>query len=166
MSAGVRLYAGTQHGLFVWRFRNGQWDQVYTGLADRVMDWFAGCRQRPERVYVTVPYDGLYRTDDGGVRWSRVLQADVRCVTVDPGDERVVYAGTCPVGLYRSEGGGDRWEPLGALPAMPQEVRQHWWTPYPPHTGHVRDVFVHPDDSNVIYLPLEHGGVVRSLDRG
>ena len=37
MSAGVRLYAGTQHGLFVWRSRNGQWDPVYTpsaGLTD------------------------------------------------------------------------------------------------------------------------------------
>ena len=37
MSAGVRLYAGTQHGLFVWRSRDGQWDQVYTpsaGLKD------------------------------------------------------------------------------------------------------------------------------------
>jgi hypothetical protein len=49
---------------------------------------------------------------------------------------------------------------------MPEEVRQKWWTPYPPHTGHVRNVFIHPDDPRILYVCLEHGGVVRSFDRG
>jgi photosystem II stability/assembly factor-like uncharacterized protein len=36
----------------------------------------------------------------------------------------------------------------------------------PPHLGHVCDIFIHPDESRTIYLALEHGGVVRSFDRG
>src|SRR5207248_1272778 len=82
----------------------------------------------------TVNQDGLYRTDDGGRHWTRLLEGEVRAVAVDPSDERVVYAGTEPVRLYRSEDGGDSWEELTALPAMPEEVRQKWWTPYPPAT--------------------------------
>jgi hypothetical protein len=167
MAEGVRLYAGTQHGLFVWRARNGGWDEVYRGFPDGVFDSIAGGRQHPETVYACLA-DGLVRTTDAGLHWSRVLapDGDVRAVAVDPTDDRVVYAGTEPVRLYRSEDGGDTWEELTALPAMPEEVRQKWWTPYPPGTGHIRNIFIHPDDPNVLYLCLEHGGVVRSFDRG
>jgi hypothetical protein len=166
MAEGVRLYAGTQHGLCVWRGRNGDWDEVGREFPDRIVDVLAGDRRRPERVYAAVTFDGLYRTDDGGRHWARLLEGDVRAIAVDPGDDRVVYAGTAPVHLYRSEDGGVAWEELTALPAMPEEVRKRWWTPYAPHTGHVRDVFIHPDDPRVLYLCLEHGGIVRSFDRG
>ncbi len=166
MADGARLYAGTQHGLFVWRSRNGGWDEVGRAFPDAVIDSIAGGRQRPEPVYAGVAHDGLYRTEDGGRSWDRVLEGDIRAVRVDPVDDRVVYAGTEPVHLYRSEDDGARWEELAALPAMPETVREKWWTPYPPHCGHIRNIFVHPDDTNVLYLCLEHGGVVRSFDRG
>jgi hypothetical protein len=166
MAEGVRLYAGTQHGLFVWRARNGGWEATAREFPDHIVDVLAGDRRRPERVYAAVTFDGLYRTDDAGSHWTRLLPGDVRAVAVDPSDERVVYAGTAPVGLYRSEDAGATWEELTALQALPPEVRKRWWTPYAPHTGHVRDVFVHPDDPRTLYLCLEHGGVVRSFDRG
>jgi photosystem II stability/assembly factor-like uncharacterized protein len=166
MAEGVRLYAGTQHGLFVWRARDGGWEETAREFPDHIVDVLAGDRRRPERVYAAVTHDALYRTDDAGRHWTRLLAGDVRAVTVDPSDERVVYAGTAPVHLYRSEDGGDTWEELPALLELPEQVRKRWWTPYAPHTGHVRDVFVHPDDPNTLYLCLEHGGIVRSLDRG
>ena len=33
-------------------------------------------------------------------------------------------------------------------------------------TPHVRHIFIHPDDHNLIYVLLEHGGVLLSRDRG
>lgn len=166
MAEGVRLYAGTQHGLHVWRSRNGGWEAVTRQFTDRIVDVLAGDRRRPERVYASVVPDGLYRTDDAGRTWTRLLAGDVRAIAVDPTDERVVYAGTAPVHLYRSEDGGATWEELTALLELPPAVRKRWWTPYAPHTGHVRDIFVHPDDPRTLYLCLEHGGIVRSFDRG
>ena len=111
-------------------------------------------------------HDGLYRTVDGGQSWAKVFEGDIRSVTVDPNDDRVVYTGIEPVGLFRSEDGGDSWQEITALKALPQSVRKNWWYPQAPHHGHVRNIHIYADDPKTIYLCLEHGGIVRSFDRG
>jgi photosystem II stability/assembly factor-like uncharacterized protein len=70
------------------------------------------------------------------------------------------------VALFRSEDGGDSWQEITSLKALPQSVRKNWWYPQAPHHGHVRNIHIHPDDPHAIYLCLEHGGIVRSFDRG
>ena len=70
------------------------------------------------------------------------------------------------MGLFRSEDGGDSWQEITALKKLPQSVRKNWWYPQAPHHGHVRNIHIHPDDPQTIYLCLEHGGIVRSFDRG
>ncbi len=70
------------------------------------------------------------------------------------------------MGLFRSEDGGDSWQEIAALKKLPQSVRKNWWYPQAPHHGHVRNIHIHPDDPQTIYLCLEHGGIVRSFDRG
>src|SRR5581483_11428801 len=134
----------------------------------------AGCRQTPERVFVAVTHDGLYRTDDAGARWRKVLDGDMRAVALDPTGDRVVYAGTDPVHLYRSEDGGDTWQELTSLQALPEDThrklgeheksdlpshdshfrhrRQDWWFPVEPHKGHILQIFVHPDDPKFLIL--------------
>ena len=166
MAERIRLYAGTQEGLFVWKSNNGGWDEVYQGFKEAVIDTMSGCKQYPERVYTGVAGDGVYRTEDGGAHWRRLLEGDIRAVAVDPTDDNVVYAGTEPIHLYRSEDRGDTWEEITGLQDLPEEVKMNWWFPRPPHLGHVRNIFVHPDDPNTIYLCLEHGGIARSFDRG
>ena len=166
MTDGVRLYAGTQQGLLVWRERNGHWDQVCHEFRDGVIDGLVGSRADPERVYLSSASDGVYKTEDGGSHWTRIFEGDVRALTLDPNDESVLYVGTEPVHLYRSEDGGAHWEEVAGLLNLPEDVRKKWWTPYPPATGHVRYVFVHADDPNTLYICLEHGGVHRSFDRG
>ncbi|HEY3118478.1 MAG TPA: hypothetical protein VGK54_17175, partial [Chloroflexota bacterium] len=113
-----------------------------------------------------VYYDGVYRTDDAGAHWTRVFEGHIRSVTVDPNDEDVIYAGSEPVSLFRSEDRGDHWEEISSLQNLPDEVKKEWWFPTDPHLGHVLNIFIQPGDSRVIYLSLEHGGIVRSLDRG
>jgi hypothetical protein len=127
----------------------------------------AGGRRHPERVYVAdLNGGGLYGTEDAGRSWTKLLDGEVWSVAVDPNDDDVLYAGTGPIHLYRSEDRGKSWEDLPGLQDLPEEARGKWWYPPPPHTAHVYHIYVDPDDSRVIYLSLEHGGIVRSFDRG
>jgi photosystem II stability/assembly factor-like uncharacterized protein len=166
MSEGVRLYAGTQAGLIVWRAGANGWQEVGHHFKDGIIDSIFGCTTIPERVFVGVTHDGLYRTIDGGESWSKVLDGDIRSVTVDPTDDKVIYSGVEPVALYRSEDGGDHWQEVTTLQDVPETARKNWWFPQPPHNGHIRNIFIHPDNASIIYLCIEHGGIVRSFDRG
>jgi len=162
----LRVYAGTQEGMFVWRSSNGGWEEVSRSFTEGIIDSVAGCRLTPERVYTGVMIDGLYRTEDGGIGWQKVLDRDVRAVSIDPTNEDVVYAGTEPVHLYRSEDRGNSWEELTGLQDLSPEVQKRWWFPREPHQGHVRYIFIHPDNPDTVYVGIEHGGVHRSFDRG
>ncbi|HEX6173488.1 MAG TPA: hypothetical protein VF089_05695, partial [Candidatus Binatia bacterium] len=66
MSEGVRLYAGTQAGLIIWRSGTNGWQEIGRHFEDRIIDSISGCKTMPERVFVGVTHDGLYRTIDGG----------------------------------------------------------------------------------------------------
>ena len=55
---------------------------------------------------------------------------------------------------------------LVGVQALPSQVKAKWSYPRPPHREHVRHIFVHPDDSNILHVCLEHGGIIRSFDRG
>jgi hypothetical protein len=78
MSEGVRLYAGTQQGLIVWCSAANGWQEVARHFADGIIDSIHGCKQSPENVFVGVTHDGLYRTQDAGKRWAKVLDGDIR----------------------------------------------------------------------------------------
>jgi len=166
MTSSVRIYAGTQEGLFVWRSKNGSWEQVAVSFETGTIDAVDGPRRQANVVYVGVTQDGLYRTEDAGLSWRRVFEGNVRAVTVDPTDERVVYVGIEPIHLYRSEDGGKSWEELTGVQDLPAEVKKNWRFPRPPHREHVRHIFLCPDDSNALLVCLEHGGIIRSFDRG
>jgi photosystem II stability/assembly factor-like uncharacterized protein len=162
-SSSLRRDAG---GLIAWRSGTNGWQEVGRHFEDGIIDSIFGCAITPERVFVGVTHDGLYRTIDGGESWSKVLAGDIRSVTVDPTDDKVIYSGVEPVALYRSEDGGDHWQELTTLQEVPETARKNWWFPQPPHKGHIRNIFIHPDNTSIIYLCIEHGGIVRSLDRG
>lgn len=188
MGDDARVYAGTYDGLQVLTVRGGQCELVSDAFRGAIVQAVGGCREKTERAFVGLR-EGLQRTDDGGLHWRKVLDGDFRSITIDPTDDRVVYAGTDPVHLYRSEDGGDSWEELVSLQRLPEvtherlgEVapvemdrshqqsfrhrRQDWWFPVPPHQGHVLQTFIHPDDPNLLLLSIEHGGIARSKDRG
>jgi len=169
MSGTLRYYIASTNGLKVLRGNGGAIGEEAEHFQGRTLEFLAGCRGRPEIVFAAVAFDGGYRTEDGGKSWRKVLDGDFRCFTVDPHDERVVYAGEGPIRLWRSEDAGLTWEPLDGLLALPDAVKAQWTVPasyrgrIPPH---VCQVYVHPDDGNFLWLALEHGGLVYSRDRG
>jgi photosystem II stability/assembly factor-like uncharacterized protein len=166
MPSPVRIYAGTQEGLFVWGSKNGSWERAAVSFESGTIDSIDGLRTRPNVVYLGVTQDGLHRTMDAGKSWRRVFAGNVRAVTVDPTDEQVLYVGTEPIHLYRSEDGGESWEELTGVQDLPTQVKSQWSYPRPPHREHVRHIFVHPDDPKILHVCLEHGGIIRSFDRG
>ncbi len=126
----------------------------------------------PNRVYVGTFDDGLYASDDGGEHWREswpgVADRRVLAVSVSPSHVQngvsVVYAGTEPSNLYRSEDGGMTWQLLPELRRLPSEPR--WSFPPRPWTHHVRTIALHPTDPDSLFVGIELGGVMRSLDGG
>ncbi|MGH7886879.1 MAG: WD40/YVTN/BNR-like repeat-containing protein [Candidatus Binatia bacterium] len=166
MASPVRIYAGTQEGLLICRSRNGSWEKVSLAFETGTIDAIDGLRSQPNIVYLGVTQDGLYRTDDAGKSWRRVFEGNVRAVTVDPTDEQVIYVGVEPIHLYRSEDSGGSWQELTGVQALPAEVKKNWTFPRPPHREHVRHIFIHPEEPSFLLVCLEHGGIIRSFDRG
>jgi len=103
MAEAYRLYAGTQSGMIIFRGVGDIWTSMGGSrefepyFKEKVVDSVYGCKQSPEIVFAGVTFDGLYRTRDSGKHWERVLEGDIRWVSVDPTDDRVIYAGTEPV---------------------------------------------------------------------
>jgi hypothetical protein len=159
------FFLGTQKGVRIYRGNDNRWEETGRHLSG-VADCLACSKQHPEIIYCGILHDGLYRTANGGNNWLRIFEGDVRSAAVDPTDDRVVYVGTEPVHLYRSENGGDTWAELRSLLDLPEEVKRNWKSPQPQYHGHVRDIHIDGDNPRYLYLSIEHGGIVRSFDRG
>jgi hypothetical protein len=169
MDGNLKYYIAFTNGLAVMRQHGGVFTTCGIFFDGKTLEHLTGCRQTPEVVFAAVAFDGGYRSGDGGASWHKVLDGDVRTFTVDPHDEQIVYAGTGPIALLRSEDQGLTWAPLEGLTQVPDAVQSQWSVPAP-YKGkvppHVRHIFVHPDDAALIYVALEHGGIVFSRDRG
>lgn len=184
----VRVYAATHEGVFVLDAQGDSCSIASESFPGAIVDCVHPRPGHPEIVFAGVTHDGLYRSDDAGKSWTKVIEGDLRSIAVDPSDDRVIYAGTEPVHLYRSKDGGATWREITSLQTLPEETRrkhgvpdrgdtpfanpkfrhgpQEWTFPLPPHEGHITEIFVRPDDPDEIFLSIEHGGIARSADRG
>ncbi len=76
----------------------------------------------------------------------------------------VVFAGTEPSALFRSEDAGATWRELSALRQLPSAPT--WSFPPRPYTSHVRWITPDPLVPGRIFVAIEAGALVRSLDGG
>ena len=117
---------------------------------------------------------GVYRTQDGGKTWQRVLYRNDRVgaidLALDPRNPQVLYASLWEVyrrpwtlssggdgcGLFKSTDGGDHWTEITRNPGLPQSL-----------IGKI-NVSVSGADSNRVYanVEAEDGGLFRSDDAG
>jgi len=89
-----------------------EWASVSNGLGDTDMRTLAAHPKAPGVLYAASERE-VYRTEDGGLNWKRVLGirgegVGVRALIVDPTDPKVVYVGG-DKGVRRSADGGKHW---------------------------------------------------------
>ncbi len=117
---------------------------------------------------------GVYRSEDGGKNWKRVLFANADAGAVDlcmdPNNPRILFASTWRIrrtpyslesggegsALWKSTDGGDTWKNISKNEGMPKGI----WG--------IVGVSVSPVNSNRVYAIIENdnGGVYRSDDGG
>jgi photosystem II stability/assembly factor-like uncharacterized protein len=76
----------------------------------------------------------------------------------------VVYAGTEPSAVFRSDDGGDSWVDLAGLRALPSA--DTWSFPPRPDTHHVRWIEADVSDADRVFVAIEAGALVGTLDGG
>ena len=137
----------------------------------------------PERVYCGTFGRGLWRSTDAGHNWQPVgdagsamgpwhddgiSHAQITSVAVSatdrPADYGVVYVGTEPTALFRSDDGGDSWKELSHLRTLPSAPT--WSFPPRPYTSHARWITPDPYVAGRVFVAIEAGALVHSLDGG
>lgn len=167
----TRLLVALEAGLGHIERRNDSWGGRVS-LEGREVRCVAVDPHEPRRVYAGTFGDGLWRSLDGGESFERsddgIGPDEVMAVAVSVAERGaaggVVWAGTEPSELYRSEDGGDNWVERPALKGIPS--RDTWSFPPRPWTHHVRWIEPDPHVAGRLFVGIELGGVMRSLDAG
>jgi len=104
-------------------------------------------------------YYGLYKSTPLGFAKVESFPADkqVSAIAIDPDDSNVIYAGTQPTDsqsaeIYKSTDAGTTW----SLVLSNIEFDDYW----------VTSIFVHPQDSHIIYAGTAQSGLLKSGDGG
>jgi photosystem II stability/assembly factor-like uncharacterized protein len=166
------IYIAMPDAIMVVRRHTGVWHSEHRleGFPGQAV---AADPLRPETIYCGTFGGGLWRSADAGATWGQIGERAFRSPQITSvavsGTERVsahgvTYAGTEPSALYRSEDGGQTWRELSELLALPSAPT--WSFPPRPHTSHVRAIGLDPNAAGRLYVAIEAGALVRSLDGG
>lgn len=164
------LYVAMEDALLIMREGASKWT-VEQHLDGTELQCVAIDPQHSERIYVGTDDQGLLRSLDGGRTWAPagkgITWPDVTSVAVGQGPAGgvgTVYAGTEPSAVFRSTDGGETWMELKGLGKLPSAST--WSFPPRPETHHVRWIGIDPHDARHLYVAIEAGALVRSLDGG
>ncbi|CQR51206.1 WD40/YVTN/BNR-like repeat-containing protein [Haloferax massiliensis] len=137
-------------------------------LDEHRVECVAADPRAPTRAFCGTFDAGVFRTTDGGGSWHAVgtdaLPESVTSLAVSPADPDVIYAGTEPSAVFRSRDGGETWTELAPLSDL--DSASSWAFPPRPHTHHVRWIEPDPTDPDRLFVAVEAGALVRSLDGG
>ena len=167
----TKIYAALEQALAIAQERQGSWtvDLQLTGSRPACI---AVDMLKPQQVYCGTFDRGLWRSADSGVTWEPagegIPHKQVMSVAVSPHERNdgygTVYAGTEPTSLYRSRDRGASWQDLAALRELPSS--SSWSFPPRPWTSHARWITIDPSTPGRIFVAVEAGALVRSLDGG
>ncbi|HVB05862.1 MAG TPA: hypothetical protein VNF07_06415 [Acidimicrobiales bacterium] len=162
------LHVGTDEGVRTLRSEDGStWEEHKAQMPTLSVEEVVVVPSRPHIVLAGTRGDGVWRSEDGGATFSKPSRGrrgpgKVRCLTLDPVNDSRVYAGTEPIDLYVSDDLGEHWEVLESL-------WEHPWTaqvdyPVANVEPHVRDIAIDPSNPDVLYLALQVGYILKSVD--
>ncbi len=166
----ITLIIATEQALLIARHAS-QW-LVEEHLQDRSPECVAVDPHEPSRVYCGTSSAGLWRGNDAGRVWEPVgpgiPHADITAVAVSRAERGhrfgVVYAGTEPSAIFRSDDGGDTWSELSEMQMLPSAST--WSFPPRPHTHHVRWIEPDPVVAGRVFVAIEAGALIHTLDGG
>lgn len=167
-----RLFAATGDAVARIDTPDGQRFDVTCSLEGMGVQCVAVDPHDPNRVIAGTHDDGVFRTLDGGETWEFIGEdiphRRTPSVAISPSHREngksVLYVGTEPSRLYRSEDDGKTWRDFPELPKLPSSST--WSFPPRPWTHHTRWITLHHHDPMTIFVGIELGGVMRSLDGG
>jgi photosystem II stability/assembly factor-like uncharacterized protein len=110
--------------------------------------------------------DGVFRTDDGGQSWRSVGLTGrlIMAIAASPADRDVVWVGTEPSEVWRSGDAGDTWEQTSRLETLSSS--SEWSFPPRPDSHHVRWIACHPLEPGRLWVAIEAGALVSTIDSG
>jgi hypothetical protein len=109
---------------------------------------------------------GVFRSDDGGRSWRSVGLAGqlVTAIAPSPVEPDVVWVGTEPSQVWRSADAGATWEETTRIETLSSSPT--WSFPPRPDTHHVRWIACHPLEPGRLWVAIEAGALVSTIDGG
>ena len=118
------------------------------------------------RAWCGTQRDGVFRSDDGGRSWRSVGLSGrlIMAIAASPVERDVVWVGTEPSEVWRSADAGTTWEQTSRLETLPSS--SEWSFPPRPDTHHVRWIACHPLEAGRLWVAIEAGALVSTIDGG
>ena len=118
------------------------------------------------RVWCGTDRGGVFRSDDAGASWYHVGLADrqVMAITASPTEADVVWVGTEPSEIFSTSDAGRTWERARGLEKLPSS--SEWSFPPKPDTHHVRWIACHPVMAGRLWVAIEAGALISTVDGG
>lgn len=109
---------------------------------------------------------GVFRSDDGGRSWQSVGLAGrlIMAITASSVERDVVWVGTEPSEVWHSRDAGTTWKKTSTLVTLPSS--SEWSFPPRPDTHHVRWIACHPLEPERLWVAIEAGALVSTIDGG
>jgi hypothetical protein len=109
---------------------------------------------------------GVFRSDDGGKSWKSVGLSGrlIMAVAASPVEQDVVWVGSEPSEVWLSGDAGDTWEQTSRLETLASA--SEWSFPPRPDTHHVRWIACHLLEPGRLWVAIEAGALVSTIDGG
>ncbi|NQU71634.1 MAG: glycosyl hydrolase [Rhodospirillales bacterium] len=117
---------------------------------------------------------GLWVSDDGqGASWRpltngldrpHVYSLAARRIGGSGGDHVTIFLGASPAALNRSDDLGESWIEITSIRDVADTDK--WTFPPPPHIPHVKQIVFHPTEPETLYVLVEQGAFLKSVDDG